>query len=132
MKISICQQKLGKILHTEFHKNPSVRSHSDTRGGRTDRHDEGGRRFSRRFSHISSYSCELYSIFHCSSFMHHKTLHDKRGKVKVQQQAILVSRSVRLILSVYFHQFYFCFATSQDHDKDPTMVQTTSLSGTTA
>jgi len=58
--------------------------------------------------------------------MHHKTLHDKRGKVKVQQQAILVSRSVRLILSVYFHQFYFCFATSQDHDKDPTMLQTTS------
>jgi len=93
---------------------------------RTDRHDDSGRRFSLGFSHISSYSCELNSIFHCSAFMHYKTLHVKRGKVTVKQQAVLVSRIVRLTLYAYFHQFYFCSATSQGHDKDPTMLQTTS------
>jgi hypothetical protein len=54
------------------------------------------------FTHISSNSYELNSIFHCSSFMHYKTLYVKRGKVKLKQQAILVCRSVRLILFYIF------------------------------
>ena len=91
--------------------------------GRTDMMKVGGV-FCSCFSHISSYSCELNSVLHCSFFMHYKTLYVKRGKVKAKQQPILLRTSVRLILSVYFHQFYFCFATSQDHDMDPTMLQT--------
>jgi len=54
--------------------------------------------------------------------MHYKTLHVKRGKVKVKHQAaILVSRSVRLFV-LYFLYIFISFTFASPRHKTVTRI----------